>query len=506
MAETTKLGTAQIPIRATLDELDNDLAGARGKVEGALGGIADLGVIALGAALASVKEIAGTVVDTFKQIFEFGEEGARINQLNESFATLIGSGEEAAAMERALGEAVHSTMTGEQMQSAVLKMLAGSTGAFADRIKEAAPSIFQMAAASAKLNPMLGNTNTVLEAIAQSLEMGTTRGLKRYGIIIDAAKSETIYAASIGKTAKELDEEEVKVAHLNAALEYLPKLMTQVGGTTESAIDPFNRLKTALEETGDIAKKEFAPVIAAAAEAVALLLTASQKLAAANAEQDARAQKTTDNWEDYVAIQQKVWAAQGIVIDSTGKETKSFYNLQLGQAQVIEVQRTATKEAYELVKATEEGATATDESVRSLARQAGAATSSALAQDSLKSAMKDLSLLLAGPVGKETKDYANKQEDLREKLSEISTELGKLQSAQGAVASSQTENEMSAEELALAQAKVRTATEDLSKATKEADETDAEFALRVAEMRNQIAGQNEKLGTANRKIAEYVDN
>jgi len=52
MAGETTLGTAQIPIRATLDHLDKDLAGARSKVDGALdkigGSIQNLGKVALG--------------------------------------------------------------------------------------------------------------------------------------------------------------------------------------------------------------------------------------------------------------------------------------------------------------------------------------------------------------------------------------------------------------------------------------------------------------------------
>jgi hypothetical protein len=47
MAGETTLGTAQIPIRATLDELDRDLDGARSKVEGALNAIQAAGKAAL---------------------------------------------------------------------------------------------------------------------------------------------------------------------------------------------------------------------------------------------------------------------------------------------------------------------------------------------------------------------------------------------------------------------------------------------------------------------------
>ena len=60
---TTQLGEAQVPIRATTDKLDSDLARARGKVNGALkklaGGLQTVGVGALGLGGAAVGAIGG---------------------------------------------------------------------------------------------------------------------------------------------------------------------------------------------------------------------------------------------------------------------------------------------------------------------------------------------------------------------------------------------------------------------------------------------------------------
>lgn len=213
------------------------------------------GLAMTGLALKGVREIAGTVGETFKAVFEFGFEGAQIKQLHESFATLIGTGGQAAKMERDIADATHGAVDGEEAQSAILKLLAGATGVFSDKAKEAVPTLFQMAAASAKLNPTMGSTIDVMNAMAASLETGNLKGLKRYGILVDAKASEEKYAASIGKTREELDEEEVKVAHLNATLEYLPKLMEQVGGSTESATDVFNQFEVAVDDLSDAAKE-----------------------------------------------------------------------------------------------------------------------------------------------------------------------------------------------------------------------------------------------------------
>lgn len=61
MAVTAELGQLNIPIRATLDQLDKDLAGARSKVEGALKGVQDLGKLALGGLAAGVAAVGGAL-------------------------------------------------------------------------------------------------------------------------------------------------------------------------------------------------------------------------------------------------------------------------------------------------------------------------------------------------------------------------------------------------------------------------------------------------------------
>jgi hypothetical protein len=259
-----------------------------------------------------------TISFTMKEAFEFGKQGAIINQINASFQHLIGTEAQAAEMERRLSEAVRGTMTGEQLRVAVIKMLTGAEGEFADRVKEAAPALFEMAAAANKLNPTLGGTNTILEAMTQSLEMGTTRALKRLGIIIDQTKAEEIYAKSIGTTADQLDEEQKKVAVLNAALEYHDTLLRQVGGDVASQVDPFIRLSAAIEETGDKLKSALAPALADAAEALALLLTWEDKIKDAEKEHSTAVLKTSEAYSDYSTEIDRSARAAGMSINAQG--------------------------------------------------------------------------------------------------------------------------------------------------------------------------------------------
>lgn len=284
----------------------------------------------------------GAIVIAFKQ----AEQGARTIQLQESFTRLIGTEAEAAAMMRQLADATRGTMTEEQLMAPILQALTGSEGVFADKLKESAPMLYEMAAASAKLNPLLGSTATVLEGMAASLETGNTRGLKRYGIIIDSTKAQEDYAKSIGLTKDQLTEEEQKTANLIAALEYHNTLMAQVGGTVESAVDPFLRLGAAIDEVIDDMRKKLAPAAAIAADAIANLLMAGKNFT--NQEQDILA--ASRSYEDYTRAVQEAAAAQGLTI-TTGDRVSQL------RGQGINAQKILTQQEYELAKAGQESLT-----------------------------------------------------------------------------------------------------------------------------------------------------
>lgn len=108
MGITSELGQALIPIRATLDKLDGDMAEARGKVEGALGKIDEsvqkLGKFALTGLVAGVAALAtafvalgafafnaGEVVDKAYDTIQVqtGATGARLAELQGTFRTVF---------------------------------------------------------------------------------------------------------------------------------------------------------------------------------------------------------------------------------------------------------------------------------------------------------------------------------------------------------------------------------------------------------------------------------
>ena len=371
----------------------------------------------MGLAIKGVEQITGILIGTFQKTFELGKQGAIINQINASFQHLIGTEAQAADMEHRLSDAVRGTLTGEQLRVAVIKMMTGAEGEFADRVKEAAPALFEMAAAANKLNPTLGGTKTILEAMSQSLEMGTTRSLKRLGIIIDQTKAEEIYAKSIGITAAELDEEQKKVAVLNAALEYHDTLLRQVGGDVSSQVDPYTRLSVAIEETGEKLKKALAPALADAAEVLALLLTAEDKLNAAHAKHNKEIVTTTETYTDYIAEIQRSYTATFQIINAQGELETAYTDSFSGLSQITYQQVALTEAEWESTRATQAATEAikdyTNKGASMMLVTAGMAlTGKALAEaqkgveDALKAAQKGI------------QDYADKTADLQIKAGE----------------------------------------------------------------------------------------
>jgi hypothetical protein len=102
MAGETKLGTAQIPIRATLDQLDKDLSGAKNQVASALKGIGKiaLGGLALGAVAATgaIAAIGPAAIEAASDLNEsmskakvvFGDSTAAIDQFGKTSAKAFG--------------------------------------------------------------------------------------------------------------------------------------------------------------------------------------------------------------------------------------------------------------------------------------------------------------------------------------------------------------------------------------------------------------------------------
>lgn len=211
-----------------------------------LGSIAKVGVGVVAAGLA------------IKKAFDFAEEGAAIKQTSESFDLLIQKVSATPDLLDQLSTASRNTISEFELMSSTATLLAGASGNVATELANATPQLMEIAKAANKLNPALGDTAFMYQSIATGVKRAQPLILDNLGLTLKVGEANEEYAAILGKTVDELTAEEKTIAILNATLKAGDVMINQVGGSTESAVDSFSRLKVAFKEMGDAAKTEMA--------------------------------------------------------------------------------------------------------------------------------------------------------------------------------------------------------------------------------------------------------
>ena len=121
-----------------------------------------------------------------------------------------------------------------------------------------------------RLGQSLGiDTLSAVESLTVGLGRQSKLVLDNLGITFDAAKANETYAESIGKTAKQLTDQERKQAFVNAAMDRANVLVAQLGEEQLTTKASIAQVTTA---AGDLAIK-FGDVLAPAVQDVAEFLT-----------------------------------------------------------------------------------------------------------------------------------------------------------------------------------------------------------------------------------------
>ena len=211
-----------------------------------------------------------------KKALDFGEEGAKLYQTRESFELFMQQIKAAPDLLERLSAATRYTVDDDELMAATMRMLTGTSGELSSQLAANAPALMEIAKASNKLNPTMGDTLSLYEQMSTSIKNLTPRGLKQAGIVVDSAAAYEKYANSIGKSKDALTEEEQSLALMNAVLEKGQTILQQVGGNTESATDKFERAKVAIGEVGDTIKLALLPALGDAATGLNALLGGSK--------------------------------------------------------------------------------------------------------------------------------------------------------------------------------------------------------------------------------------
>jgi hypothetical protein len=205
---------------------------------------------------------------TFQQAFELSKEGAQLTQLTKSFELMNEQVYQTPDLLNQMTEAVNGTIKETDLMKSLLTLTAGASNDAAQSYAAAAPQLLEIAKASNKLNPALGDTAFLFDSLALGIKRGSPLILDNLGITVKVGEANEKYAAQLGKSVEALTAEEKQMALLNATLEAGDQLISQVGGNVDSQADAWARLTVQVQESTDGFKQWLAdglyPVIEAA--------------------------------------------------------------------------------------------------------------------------------------------------------------------------------------------------------------------------------------------------
>lgn len=206
---------------------------------------------------------------TFKKAFDLSREGANLNQLTASFDLMNEAVFKSPDLLNEMTRAAGGTIKQTDLMQGVLKLTAGASDELAAKMASAAPHLLEIARASNKLNPALGDTAFLYDSISTGIKRASPLILDNLGIVVKVGEANETYAASLGKTVDQLTAEEKQVALLNATMKAGDQLISQVGGNVDSQADSWARLSVQVEEGMDSFKRFLAdglsPVVSALA-------------------------------------------------------------------------------------------------------------------------------------------------------------------------------------------------------------------------------------------------
>jgi hypothetical protein len=198
-----------------------------------------------------------TVAKVGQQVFEFGREGAQITQTTQSFELMNDEIFRTPELMERMRDASRGTISDVQLMQGVLKLTAGASDELGQAFAGAAPKLLEIAKASNKLNPSLGDTAFLYDSISTGIKRASPLILDNLGIVVNVGEANKNYAEQLGKTVAALTAEEKQMALLNATLEAGDQLINQVGGNVDSAADSYARLEVEVENATN-KLKEFA--------------------------------------------------------------------------------------------------------------------------------------------------------------------------------------------------------------------------------------------------------
>ena len=199
----------------------------------------------------------GAVAGAIQTVLDVGQSGAGYSQMQESFKSLNAAVAPNIDLPDQLGEASLGTSSKFELMNAASVALAGLTGEFGEEMANALPRLLEIAKASEKMNPALGDTGFLFQSLTIGLKRLSPRLIDNTGLQIRLSEAYKKLADQRGKSTQELTSEEQQLALLNATLEAGQVLIQQAGGNVVSMTDAYTQFGASVEDTKNAFKAFF---------------------------------------------------------------------------------------------------------------------------------------------------------------------------------------------------------------------------------------------------------
>jgi len=358
---------------------------------------------ALGVGIAA----AGTaIVAAGKQIYEFGKQGAVVTQTADSFDYLSKKLELPSDLLEQLRKASRGTVDDMTLMSSTSTLLAGTTDELGKALGSATPQLLEIAKAANKLNPSLGTTSHMYESIALGIKRASPMILDNLGLTIKIGDANEEMAKKLGKSVDALTAEEKQMALLEATLKAGDNLIQQVGGSTESATDAYEQNAAAVKNLKDALSATVNEGIYPLIQGFADFYSAAIPARDAYALMHEAMEKGIITEEEMIELDRQ--QADGLISleEIIANLTAEIENADLAQG-LLNSQMEEAKMRYLGAK---DGAIELTEAI-----------------DDTKYSMKELSLFIQGPLGKEYDNFNQKQSELKAEMDEVQQKILELE-------------------------------------------------------------------------------
>jgi len=391
-----EIGVKTDKLKRGLDDSKKQITGI-GKEFKNLGGLAQT---------ALVGGVAGSAIVAAKELYELGKRGAAVEQTGESFEFLLNKVDAAPDLLERLRQASRGTVDDMTLMSSTMTLAAGASDDLAKELIANTPRLLEMAKASNKLNPSLGDTAFLYESIATGIKRASPLILDNLGLTVKVGEANETFAKSIGKTAEELTAEEKQMALLNATLKAGDQLIAQVGGTVDAAGDDIARMEIQVKNLKDELSKAFAPAVSKVTGSLTELIQKEMDFYDV-IEQIDKAEKSQQITRDTSLRIQEMFI-RGIIDEEEAiarlSDKTEEWRVRMGLTDDQLVELTGHERAYI------EGAKGAAEAISNLADE----TEILKEQEALlKQELSNLNTWMSGQVGSELESFKGKQEDLR---------------------------------------------------------------------------------------------